>query len=110
MTALVVISKYPVMPATTVEALLSLLSPEAIGVISSIALLAGHILCFTLRVGARFKEHELRELQMQERLKFHDEEIERISKHLSEHYCLSHEEARKFLHYHLGNLSDLRHN
>ncbi len=98
------------MPATTVEAFISLLSPEAIGVISSIALLAGHVIRFTLRVGARFKEQELRELQMQERINFHDEEIERILRHLNEHYCLSHEEARKFLHYHLGNLGDLRHN
>lgn len=98
------------MPATTAEAFMSLLSPEAVGIITSFALLAGHVIRFTLRVGARFKEHELRELQMRERLDLHDEELERILRHLNEHYCLSHEEARKFLHYHVGNLSDLRHN
>lgn len=98
------------MPTTTAELLSSFLTPEAIGVCTSLAALTWFTIRLTFKVGARFREHELRELKMQEQLHIHEEELERILKHLNEHYCLSHEEARKFLHYHIGNLSDLRHN
>lgn len=48
-------------------------------------------------------------LQMQEQIDAQGKEIELLTKNRQEHYCLTHEEARKFLHYHHGNEGTVLH-
>lgn len=84
-------------------------SPEILGGITSFAALVAYITRLTFRIGARFRENELRILQMQEQLDIQEKELEVLIKNKQEHYCLSHEEARKFLHYHHGNEGTVLH-
>ena len=84
-------------------------SPEVVGTLASFAAILSYLVRLPFSTGARFKEHELREAQIQEQLNAQEKEIEIILKHMQQHYCLTQEEARKFLHYHQGTVGNIRH-
>lgn len=84
-------------------------SPEILGGITSFTALVAYVTRLTFKVGARFRETELSILQMQEQLEEQEKQIEFLIKNKQEHYCLSHEEARRFLHYHSGSDNTVHH-
>lgn len=87
----------------------ALSSPEVVGTLASFAALLSYVVRLTFRTGARFREHDLREAQMQEQLDAQAKDIELLLQHMQKSYCLSQEEARKFLHYHQGTVDNIRH-
>lgn len=78
-------------------------SPEGGAVLAALIAVATSIIRLTFRVGAKFKELELKDLKVQEELHLLQETLEALIKYKQEHYCLTQEEARKFLHYHMGD-------
>lgn len=84
-------------------------SPEVVGTLASFAAVLSYVVRLTYRTGARFREHDLREAQMQEQLDAQAKDIERLLKHMQSHYYMTQEEARKFLHYHEGTVYNIRH-
>lgn len=84
-------------------------SPEGGAVLAALAAVATGIIRLTFRVGAKFKELELKDLKVQEELHLLKETLEALIKYEQEHYCLTQEEARKFLHYHMGDTGTILH-